>query len=554
VSPTRHDVHAACLTIACAALAGLAPASASAATGCDRYASPSGSDAAAGSEASPFASAQKLADALSAGQTGCLRAGTYDPSAQYVLAFSHGGASGAPLTLRSYPGETARLVGIINIPNGKDFITLSRLKIEGDATQNTLKTYASDTTVEDNDITNLRKGYSCMMLGSNSGYGAAVRTIVRRNSFHDCGSPANDNKDHSIYAANSADGQIVDNLFVNQSGYTFQFYPNARRMVFAHNVIDGSGSVRGGVVFGGDTSYVSNNNSVQHNVITHAATYGITSSWENGVGSGNVASNNCLSDNRSGDVASQSGFSASANTHADPMFVNRAARDYRLSSSSPCLSVVGHDTAALIAAGPGSTPQPPSPGGDKTPPAVSWSTPRSGATVSGSLDETSAKCLVKASDNVGVTRVDFRLDGQPLNSELYAPWSCVWDTTKTPNGRHTLTPTARDAAGNSSKKSVTVTVSNRSSNARPTVALTSPKRAATFGSRLMAAASASDDNGVSRVEFYVDAKRVSTDAKAPYGTTWGSRRRISSGSHTVTAKAYDKQGLTATSSAVVTKS
>jgi len=163
VSPTRHDVHAACLTIACAALAGLAPASASAATGCDRYASPSGSDAAAGTEASPFASAQKLADKLSAGQTGCLRAGTYDPSAAYVVAFSHGGASGAPLTLRSYPGETAKLVGIIHIPNGKDFVTLSRLKIEGDGSQNTLKTYASDT-IEDNDITNLRKGLSCMML------------------------------------------------------------------------------------------------------------------------------------------------------------------------------------------------------------------------------------------------------------------------------------------------------------------------------------------------------------------------------------------------------
>jgi len=391
------------------------------------------------------------------------------------------------------------------------------------------------------------------MLGSNSA-GAALRTIVRRNSFHDCGSPANDNKNHSIYAANAADGQIVDNLFVNQAGYTFQFYPNARRMAFAHNIVDGGGSVRGGVVFGGDTSYVSNNNTVQYNIITHAVTYGVTSSWEKGVGSGNVASNNCLSDNKAGDVSSPSGFSASANTHANPMFVNRSARDYRLSPSSPCLSVVGHDTAALIASGPASTPQPPSSAGDKTPPAVSWSSPKSGATVSGSLNEPSANCLVKASDNVGVTRVDFHLDGQPLNSELHAPWSCVWDTTKTPNGRHKLTATARDAAGNSSKTSVTVTVSNGSSNARPTVALTSPKRAATFSSRLTAAASASDDNGVSRVEFYVGGTRVSTDTKAPYGTTWRSRRKISAGSHTVTAKAYDAQGLTATSSAVATKS
>src|SRR5437870_5778795 len=84
---------------------------AGASVSCDRYASVSGSDADAGTLAAPFASAQKLADSLSAGQTGCLRGGTYDPSGSMVLTVRHGGAAGSPLTIMSYPGERARLVG-----------------------------------------------------------------------------------------------------------------------------------------------------------------------------------------------------------------------------------------------------------------------------------------------------------------------------------------------------------------------------------------------------------------------------------------------------------
>ena len=71
---------------------------ASAATTCDRVASPSGSDGGAGTLQSPYRSAQKLVDSLAAGQTGCLRAGTYT---QLVLSFHHGGSSGAPVTLTS---------------------------------------------------------------------------------------------------------------------------------------------------------------------------------------------------------------------------------------------------------------------------------------------------------------------------------------------------------------------------------------------------------------------------------------------------------------------
>jgi hypothetical protein len=68
-----------------------------------------------------------------------------------------------------------------------------------------------------------------------------------------------------------------------------------------------------------------------------------------------------------------------------------------------------------------------------------------------------------ASDNVGVAGVQLRLDGQPLGSEApAAPYSAIWDTTKSANGTHTLTAVARDNAGNTTTSApVTVTVFNQ---------------------------------------------------------------------------------------------
>ena len=94
---------------------------------------------------------------------------------------------------------------------------------------------------------------------------------------------------------------------------------------------------------------------------------------------------------------------------------------------------------------------------DTIAPSVSMTAPASGATVSGTVSVAAA-----ASDNVGLVGVQFQLDGANLGAELTAaPYTMNWATGSTPNGAHTLTAVARDAAGNKTVSApVSVTVSN----------------------------------------------------------------------------------------------
>ena len=94
---------------------------------------------------------------------------------------------------------------------------------------------------------------------------------------------------------------------------------------------------------------------------------------------------------------------------------------------------------------------------DTTPPDVALTAPAAGATVSATANVTAS-----ATDDTGVTSVQFRLDGADLGAaDTTAPYGVAWDTTTASAGAHTLTAVARDAAGNTrTSAAVTVTVDN----------------------------------------------------------------------------------------------
>ena len=310
---------------------------------CTRYAAPGGSDSSRGTKRRPFRTAQRLADSLRPGQIGCLRGGVYGQADdRYVLKLERGGRRGTPLTIRSYPGERATLVGAVWIPEAASHVTLSHLTIRGIRDEKTIKIYTAGVAVMHSDISSPRLGRSCMILGSTSGYGQAVGTIIRGNRFHDCGGEE-ENLGHGIYAQNVVGARITGNVFWRMQKYAIQFYPFAQGTYFAHNVIDGGPpSVRGGVLFGGNEDYASSGNVVERNVIAYARTANITSGWDETAGSGNVARRNCVwgagDENIDG---SDGGFVAEGNVVARPSFVNRQRHDYRLRRGSRCRRVVG---------------------------------------------------------------------------------------------------------------------------------------------------------------------------------------------------------------------
>lgn len=98
-------------------------------------------------------------------------------------------------------------------------------------------------------------------------------------------------------------------------------------------------------------------------------------------------------------------------------------------------------------------------GGDVTAPTVSITAPTAGSTVSGTVAVNAS-----ASDNVGVAKVEFYMDGAIRATDTASPYSWSWDTTQFPNSSHTLVAKAYDAAGNvGTSSSVTVTVNNTTS-------------------------------------------------------------------------------------------
>jgi hypothetical protein len=184
----------------------------------------------------------------------------------------------------------------------------------------------------------------------------------------------------------------------------------------------------------------------------------------------------------------------------------------------------------------GSAPPPPV---DTTPPTATIASP-TGGNVSGTVTVSAT-----ASDNVGVTRVDFYVNGSKVGSDSAAPYQYSWNTTTRPNGSTTLRAIAVDAAGNTGQSAlVTVNVANAvvppPDTTKPTVNIASPTGGNVSGT-VAVTANATDNVGVTKVEFYVNGSLKATDTAAPYQYSWNTAA-LANGSATLSAKAFDAAG------------
>ncbi len=183
-------------------------------------------------------------------------------------------------------------------------------------------------------------------------------------------------------------------------------------------------------------------------------------------------------------------------------------------------------------------------GGDTEPPSIMFLSPANGAMVSGIV-----AVQVTASDNVGVTSVSIAVDGAALCALTGAPYSCSWNTMTVANGAHTLTATARDAAGNTATASIAVTVGNPTDSTPPAVIITSPAMGSTVSGNVSVLVNASDNVGVVKVALYVNGALTATSTAPPFTTKWNSRK-AKPGAHTLQVTAYDAAGNAGASVAV----
>lgn len=183
---------------------------------------------------------------------------------------------------------------------------------------------------------------------------------------------------------------------------------------------------------------------------------------------------------------------------------------------------------------------------DKSVPSVTITSPTSNATVSGVTNITAA-----ASDNVGIARVEFRVDGVLKGTKTTSPYTYSWDTTIIADGTHTLQAKAYDTNNNTaSSADVTVTVKNAGVDTTPPRAPTNLRVTSVSGTSVGLAWTASTDN--LRVAGYYVQRSDRTIAQVTGTTYTATNQPLSTDTATTyTVRAYDAAGNVSPASNVV---
>jgi hypothetical protein len=318
-------------------------------TVCNLVAAPYGSDRQGrGTRRRPFLSLARLDRELHPGQRGCLRAGVYGSTSTWHL-LDRSGRRGARITLTSYPGEVATVVGYVDLEGS--YTTLSHVIIDGSnnlfkahhalsgcpatSSQPLIIAGHNDTLEYDNyyqSIPGLRGN------GIGIGFwGNADNTIIRYDKIHDVGQCQA--YDHLIYLSHGNDVQIYGNwLWNDPHGRGVQLYPAPANARVFGNVIDRAGE---GFGIGNEAGLNVSGNHIFDNIITNSTGLpwegipgvAISDSYGGTPGTGNVFSHNVCY-HCPGGIGRVRAVRLYHNTTANPRFVNEADHDYQLMPGS----------------------------------------------------------------------------------------------------------------------------------------------------------------------------------------------------------------------------
>lgn len=354
-------------------------------TTCGLYASTSGSDSNPGTASAPFATAKRLLEKLSAGQTGCLTSGQTFAGFTLYEGNTHG-VEGAPITLTSTnPEEPATINGRVTTEKDSNWLTFTHLNfVYGQDTLFPSITIASAHTSWTYDNVSGGDLNICFLTNPvGDSYGAGEYTLIEHDRVHDCGHPVTkaelEAQSNNTYEGRE-NGWHVHGLYdegVHTTVRNSYFYDSAgvgillRSGGFAvieHNVIDANGR---GVELGNEGT---ENDTVAWNIITNTTspcgrevgsgsycdTYGLMTNGS--VGMGNVFRDNDLYGNEGDNIEPgvNSVVTREVDVEVNPLYTNASAHEYTLENGSPAAGY-GPDTAQPAVTTPAPTETTPTP-------------------------------------------------------------------------------------------------------------------------------------------------------------------------------------------------
>lgn len=329
-------------------------------TGSAYYVATTGSDANPGTITQPWRTIQKAMDALQPGQKAFVRAGTYETGGTFGTSddsqfWSKNCTALGPCSILAYPGERPVIHGWIKITGS--YLRLSGFIIEGPLSRD--ETSCSErramqiefsgghhVEISNNEIRNNDYHAGIYLSGVNN-----VHLIG--NYIHDNGRFTIDNDpctgssvwnvDHGVYwSRNSGGGNLVaNNLFVHNRGYGVQFYPSAADVLVIQNTF----------VENGNAGVLTYETADRITIINNVSAFNERSKQIKLVsGNANVVRRNVIFSPVSSLNGIENGTSSvvTDNVIADPRFVDRAGRNFRLLTGSPAIDWALRQYSALI--------------------------------------------------------------------------------------------------------------------------------------------------------------------------------------------------------------
>jgi hypothetical protein len=448
----------------------------------DYFVSTQGNDANPGTASQPFRTITRAYSLASAGTTITVLPGVYtDYQSGWGLHLNKNGTAASPITLRSQVRGQAIIDGQ-NVSDRNQGIYLDGsyniidgFQIRG-GPHGGISVWGNDNQILNNEIHRNGNPASTSTFGQDGVYSSETtrNTVYRGNYIHDNGRTGS-NLDHALYLCGDNE-VVINNVLVRNAAYGLHIagYTTVSNMKVYNNVM--AHNAKSGIILWMAVSGVD----IKNNIIFQNGRFGLDS-WD-AHGSGVVLDRNLVFGNASGNYnfingASDYTYTLGTTISSAPLFVNSTAAgfDAHLSAGSPAINA-GLNLSSSFTTDLDGTVRPASGAWDlgaykygvtdTTPPTVSITAPASGATISGLSVTVSAN----ASDNVGVTGVQFKLNGANLGAEdTSAPYSVTLNTTTLLNSAHTLTAVARDAAGNQTTASAVSVQVNNLVNTAPTI-------------------------------------------------------------------------------------